>query len=222
MVVNMNMHTEKEGNINQYLSDTIANVFNTVYTVNVDGNTNRELFATQNTEVAEAFKQNTMKLSDYGLRSLMGKVAYNMKIYEKGNYLLTDDKAPVELLGMQVIDEWVVTLVSNVKEISVDAIKLALGVATSETSTSPTGYTKITANSDIATGDYLTNLTWVGTLSGSDKPVIIVVKNALSINGLSLAVADKNEAVIPITVTGNYDADDLEEAPFDIYYPTAA
>jgi hypothetical protein len=124
--------------------------------------------------------------------------------------------------GMQVIDEWVVTLVSNVKEISVDAIKLALGVATSETSTSPTGYTKITANSDIATGDYLTNLTWVGTLSGSDKPVIIVVKNALSINGLSLAVADKNEAVIPITVTGNYDADDLEEAPFDIYYPTAA
>jgi spermidine synthase len=116
MVVNMNMHTEKEGNINQYLSDTIANVFNTVYTVNVDGTTNRELFATQNTEVAEAFKQNTMKLSDYGLRSLMGKVAYNMKIYEKGNYLLTDDKAPVELLGMQVIDELIQNEMRDYKE----------------------------------------------------------------------------------------------------------
>jgi spermidine synthase len=116
MVVNMNMHTEKEGNINQYLSDTIANVFNTVYTVNVDGTTNRELFATQNTEVAEAFKQNTMKLSDYGLRSLMGKVAYNMKIYEKGKYLLTDDKAPVELLGMQVIDELIKNEMFDYKE----------------------------------------------------------------------------------------------------------
>ena len=25
--------------------------------------------------------------------------------YEKGGYMLTDDKAPVELLGMRVIDE---------------------------------------------------------------------------------------------------------------------
>lgn len=27
-----------------------------------------------------------------------------MTTYNKGNYILTDDKAPVELLGMQVID----------------------------------------------------------------------------------------------------------------------
>ena len=35
MVVNMNMRGSKEGNINQYLSDTIGSVFNTVYTVDV-------------------------------------------------------------------------------------------------------------------------------------------------------------------------------------------
>ena len=27
--------------------------------------------------------------------------------YDKGSYILTDDKAPVELLGMQVIDEMI-------------------------------------------------------------------------------------------------------------------
>lgn len=122
--------------------------------------------------------------------------------------------------GLQVIDEWVVTLTSNVKEVSVESLKLALGAAKSEETTTPTGYAKITAKSDIEDVDYLTNLTWVGTLSGSDKPVIIVVKNALSINGLNLTVADKSEAVVPITVTGNYDAADLDTPPFEIYYPT--
>lgn len=35
MVVNMNMHSEEKGNINEYLSDTIASVFDQVYTVDV-------------------------------------------------------------------------------------------------------------------------------------------------------------------------------------------
>ena len=48
MVVNMNMHTDEEGNINQYLSDTIASVFDTVYTVDVAHTTNRELVRVQN------------------------------------------------------------------------------------------------------------------------------------------------------------------------------
>ena len=42
MVVNMNMRGSGEGNINQYLSDTISSVFGNVYTVDVDGSTNRE------------------------------------------------------------------------------------------------------------------------------------------------------------------------------------
>jgi len=117
MVVNMNMHTNKEGNINQYLSDTIANVFDRVYTVNVVRGTNRELFATQNKKVAETFAKNTIQLNDGALRGLMYTVAGNMKLYQKGDYLLTDDKAPVELLGMRVIDELIQTELSYYKEV---------------------------------------------------------------------------------------------------------
>ena len=117
MVVNMNMHTEKEGNINQYLSDTIANVFNVVYTVNVEGTTNREVFATQNRDIAKTFAQNTVELSNYKLKALMHNVAGNMDLYIKGDYLLTDDKAPVELLGMQVIDELIQHEISYYKEV---------------------------------------------------------------------------------------------------------
>lgn len=117
MVVNMNMHTEKDGNINQYLSDTIANVFNMVYTVNVDGTSNRELFASQKNEVAETFMQNTAELRNQDLKVLMSTVADNMEIYKKGRYLLTDDKAPVEILGMQAIDELIRDEVSYYKQV---------------------------------------------------------------------------------------------------------
>lgn len=105
MVVNMNMHSEVEGNINQYLSDTIASVFEEVYTVDVKGSTNRQLFATQNTDAAAVFEQNRSGLEDQELALMMEKVSQGLTPYDGGDYLLTDDKAPVELLGMRVIDE---------------------------------------------------------------------------------------------------------------------
>jgi spermidine synthase len=117
MVVNMNMHTEKEGNINQYLSDTIAAVFDGVYTVNVPGATNRELFAAQNKEAFKAFNQNIAGLNNYELERLMYTIASNMKIYQKGTDILTDDKAPVEVLGMQAIDELIQNEISYYKKI---------------------------------------------------------------------------------------------------------
>ena len=109
MVVNMNMHTDKEGNINEYLSDTIASVFDYVYTVDVKGSTNRELFATQNPSALSDFERERLLVSNSDLFSMLQKVSDGISVYEKGDYLLTDDKAPVELLGMQVIDELIQT-----------------------------------------------------------------------------------------------------------------
>ena len=122
--------------------------------------------------------------------------------------------------GMEALDEWVVTLTANVKEITAESIKLALAAAQSSVTVSPSGYTKITSKNEIALDDYMENLTWVGRLSGSNDPVIIVVKNALATNGLTISFADKSEGLIPVTVTGHYDLDDLKTPPFDIYYPS--
>lgn len=117
MVVNMNMHTDKEGNINQYLSDTIASVFDSVYTVQVAGATNKELFATMNPDVIEGFVAEAEQLENTELRAMMKRTAAGMTAYERGNYLLTDDKAAVELLGMQVIDELINKELGHYKEI---------------------------------------------------------------------------------------------------------
>ena len=101
MVVNMNMHSEEPGNINEYLSDTIATVFPAVATVDVPGTTNRELFAAMEHDVLRLSPE-TMDPGE--LRDLMLQVSGKIQPYTPGSYLLTDDKAPVELLGMSVID----------------------------------------------------------------------------------------------------------------------
>jgi hypothetical protein len=144
-----------------------------------------------------------------------------------GNYSAIPTIRPIEIdgakgkvKGLETVDEWVVTIVSNIKEISEDVIMSALGPATAVDG--PTGYRKITGNATIALTDYIDNITWVGRLSGSETPVIIQVLNAMSSGGLSLNMADKAEGIIPITFEGHFDPDLLEEPPFAVYYPDVA
>ena len=105
MVVNMNMRGSGDGNINQYLSDTIGQVFDAEYTVDVANTTNRELFASNNPSIMENLHANTKQITNADLRNMMETVYADSTPYGKGDYILTDDKAPVELLGMQVIDQ---------------------------------------------------------------------------------------------------------------------
>lgn len=117
MVVNMNMRGSKEGNINQYLADTIGKVFGTEYVVDVAGSSNRELFASDNPDIADVLAYNSLRINNRDLKNMMTKVSSDIRSYDKGNYILTDDKAPVELLGMQVIDELIKDEVAYYKAI---------------------------------------------------------------------------------------------------------
>jgi hypothetical protein len=127
------------------------------------------------------------------------------------------DGAKSNTKGLEVIDNWVVTMTANVKEATLAAMELALGAASHATYSSD--YEKVSPGSAFADADYETNITWVGKLAGSALPVIIVINNALSLNGLTMNFEDKNEAVIPITITGHYPLTDLDTPPFEIYYP---
>lgn len=104
MAVNMNMQTYTQGNINEYLQDTIASEFSHVYTVDVPNTSNRELFATENGHLLTQFPAAASALPDPELRAFMLKIVPHMTAYTGGNHVLTDDKAPVELLGMKTID----------------------------------------------------------------------------------------------------------------------
>lgn len=117
MVVNMNMRGNDDGDINQYLADTISSVFGNVYTVEVDNSTNRELFASDNNDMMSVLNDNMSGINDADLRFMMNKVRDNSIAYNAGKLIMTDDNAPVELLGMKVIDKIIRDEVAYYKEI---------------------------------------------------------------------------------------------------------
>lgn len=130
MVVNMNMRGQKEGSITDYLSDTICQVFSESYYVDIKNSTNKEFFASNNPDIIENLKRNTKLEDDEDLKNMMISVEERLVDYEPGNLIMTDDKAPVELLGMRVIDDIISDEVSYYKEVyneyGIDGI---LGVA---------------------------------------------------------------------------------------------
>lgn len=105
MVMNMNMRSGGENGINSYLGDTVASVFGEVYTVDVGLSSNVELFAAESgTELLRVMTENVGVEENAQLNSLMTDILESIEEYVPGNRIMTDDQAPVELLGMKAID----------------------------------------------------------------------------------------------------------------------
>lgn len=123
--------------------------------------------------------------------------------------------------GTEVIDMWEVLMTANILEVSKETIELAL--ATSKvTSQSPNDfYDKIEAENYIMDSDYIDNITFIGKISGTSKPVIIQVLNAMNTTGLTLTTADNAEAKIVMTFKGHYSSSGLDSPPFVVNYPRA-
>lgn len=117
MIVNMNMRGSKEGSINEYLMNTIRSVFSQVYTVDVAGSTNRELFASNDPDILAVMERNAAAAENADLAGLMGRIRENLQKCEAGKLVMTDDQAPVELLGMRVIDDLIRDEVTYYKDI---------------------------------------------------------------------------------------------------------
>lgn len=122
--------------------------------------------------------------------------------------------------GLETIDSWDIYLKANVLEVKEATIQSGLAASSVDSATN-TDYDIITASNNLEVSDYIDNITWVGTLSGSDKPVIIQIFNALNTEGLKFSTTDKAEATISLTFYAHYTQDDLDTPPFKIYYPKA-
>lgn len=120
--------------------------------------------------------------------------------------------------GLEEVDSWEVSQNINLLETTPETLALALGAASLDNE-SDDNYTIIKGKSYIDDEDYLDNVTYIGTITGTSKPVIIQIFNALSTDGLSIKAEDKKEAVLAVTVYGHYAEDDLDTPPYRIYYP---
>lgn len=124
--------------------------------------------------------------------------------------------------GYETIDSWTATLAFTIKESTKTALALALAACDTTTTTSLSGYSKLEAREGIADTDYVGNIAWVGKISGSNDPMVIILKNVLNLTGLTFQAQDKKEAGVPVTLTAHYDVSDLEAVPFEIYMPDIA
>lgn len=129
------------------------------------------------------------------------------------------DGALVKVKGLTVKVGETATLEINPIELTPEILKMAV-IGDEAASETATGYSEIKSRARIATGDYVTNLGYVGkTIEG--KPIIIVFDNALCTSGLELEGKNK-EAAVP-AFTFECFADLTPEAdilPWHIYYPT--
>ena len=127
-------------------------------------------------------------------------------------------KSPIK--GLVFVNHHLAQLVVNLKELTAQNIKDAIGPA-DLIEDGIEGYDKIVPRANIQMSDYLENIAYVGRLSNNKKPVIIILKNAISVEGLQLSSEDNNEATIPITFKAYNDFDDAmaEKAPYEIYWP---
>ena len=128
------------------------------------------------------------------------------------------DGARGKVKGSEILESWEVALEANVIEVTAENLAMSLAITTTE-DVKENKYTKIEGRNCIKLTDYIDNITWVGTLSGSNDPVIIQVFNALNSKGIELKLEDKSEGVIPLAFTGYNDGTDTSKPPFVIYYP---
>lgn len=130
--------------------------------------------------------------------------------------------------GTEENDEWTAELSMKLLENDANITAMCLGAASVvETSgdTQPIGYLRVHPKDTFEDDDYIDNVVWVGRWADNQKPVMIVIYNALSIGGLNWAMEDKKETVTECKLTAHYgppDDDGNQDVPFDIFYPEVA
>ena len=130
------------------------------------------------------------------------------------------DGALVKAKGLEVKTGEVATLEINFLELTKELIKYAI-IGNDGTSEDTANYDLVESKADIATGDYLENIAFVGkTLEG--KNIIVILDNALCTSGLELEGKNKEAGVITLTFECHAElTSDLDTLPFKIYYPKA-
>lgn len=119
------------------------------------------------------------------------------------------DNCPNNTKELKHLDEWTCSLSTTCLQTSAEAIKLALGAATT------TG-NKIVPNADLAQGDFVDELWWVGDRSDGGF-VAVKVKNVLSTGGFSLQTTKKGKGQYAMELTGHYSITDIADVPMEFY-----
>ncbi|MCX8131642.1 MAG: fused MFS/spermidine synthase [Clostridia bacterium] len=106
ILININMRSEKNNEITDYLTQTVKHVMNKVYKYDLQTGTNTLVFASDDKNCIENYKNNISILSESDpLFKISNSVKSNLVEISEANHIFTDDIAPVELMGQKMLDD---------------------------------------------------------------------------------------------------------------------
>ncbi len=107
LIVNINMRSGDFEGVPEYLAGTVKSCFNSVYRVDLTNVTNSVLFVSDNPNMLENYERNTRitMSEDHDLYSISRYVGNNISEVEDSDLILTDDLAPVEILGQKSLNK---------------------------------------------------------------------------------------------------------------------
>lgn len=134
-----------------------------------------------------------------------------------------DGASHVQTKDLKFVEEANGTLTVPLKELSaqafIDSIKGTVRQARSEEA--PSGYQVIETVRDITSDMYVENVGIVGRQPENDKPIIIILDNALVSEGIELDTEDNNEAIMEQVWQAHASYEQLQEGvyPWRVLYP---
>lgn len=158
---------------------------------------------------------------------LLGATHEGNKITIEQEYRTIEvDGVHVDAVGQKVLQTSKAMLEVNVKEITAENLRLAINGTVREAGEdeAPEGYQVIEGKGKLENTDYIKNLGLVGTLTGSEQPIIIILDNALCTSGLEGETKDDDELVITMEFKAHAGAEDVSnrKLPARIYFPPVA
>ena len=155
---------------------------------------------------------------------LLGATAGGNKVTVEVNHRVIEiDGVFTPAVGQKVLESQTAKLETNMKEITAENIRLAINgeIKDADGTNAPTGYKIISGKPKLENTDYIKNLGIVGTMSGTNDPIIVIIDNALCTSGLDFETKDNDEAVISMTFEAHADEDKIDDLslPCRIYFP---
>lgn len=157
---------------------------------------------------------------------LLGATSDGNKVAIEQEYRKIEvDGVFVDAVGQKVLKGSKASMEINVKEVTAENIRLSINGSVrkleSESIEGPEGYTIVEGKGKLEDSDYLDNIALVGTMSGSDEPIIVVLDNALCTSGLDTETKDDEEAVLKMKFEAHASAKQVADRklPARIYFP---
>jgi len=156
--------------------------------------------------------------------TILGATAEGTTLKIELNYRQIEIDGPkVNTMGEKVLESANASLETNVKELTAEILRQSLNgtIADVEIGEAPTGYKVVKSKMKVEATDFLTNIAYVGTLTGTNEPIIIILDNAFVTSGLETEHKENSEAVVTLVFEAHATAEQVnaEELPWTIYYP---